>query len=95
MRLDEVTGDPAFDKMMGGITSGVKPPEPKKKASEKVLAGSIDYIRQCLTNASISVPPYNSPDFRIQQIDNAINRLEHIRKLMYADKAIGDASNTD
>lgn len=65
---------------------------PARKGPSVDFNRSFDYVKQCITNASLNVPPYNTPEFRIDRINEAIRRLELLKSLLMADSAIGNAS---
>lgn len=63
-------------------------PAPKSVVNmENALAS----VRQSLVNASINVEPYDRPEFRLSQIDEAIRKLNYIRNLLMTDVTIGNA----
>lgn len=66
--------------------------QPARKGPAVDFNKSFDYVKQCITNASINVPPYNTSEFRIDRINEAIRRLELLKSLLMADSAIGNAS---
>ena len=71
---------------------------PIDESMKKAITSSVnfdtafDYVKQCLSNASIDLPPYNSPEFRIDQLDNAIRRLQLLKNYLTVDLTIKKAS---
>ena len=99
MRLDEIIGDEKFDSMLGSISNNAHKVDLEKnphmtaaKFPSVDFKNAFNYVKQCITNATINVPPYNSPEFRIDRINEAIRRLEILRDYLSSDSAIGKAS---
>lgn len=51
-----------------------------------------DVVKQCMVNATINMAPYNSAEFRLQQIQKSIRLLSHLEASLGAVVAIDKAS---
>ena len=47
-----------------------------------------DHAKQLMVNATIDLPEYSHPEFRAQQIANAIATLQHLEQLLIADAVL-------
>ena len=66
--------------------------QPARKMPSVGFKGAFDHVKQAITNASIDAPPYNTPEFRIDRVNEAIRALERIRDMLMSDSAISKAS---
>lgn len=47
-----------------------------------------DHAQQLMVNAAIDLPEYSNPEFRAQQISNAISTLQILEQLLQADAVL-------